>query len=479
MTASLASVGNLQPIDDLEDSLIESWREVSRATHRFLLLLREFDLRQGYKAYGNADCAEWLNWKCGIARVTAQEKVRVARALWNLPQVDAAFAKGDLSYSKVRAITRVATGVTEVDLLDYALTVSASQLDRFCSALKHGDPSDSETAARRAREGRSLTRHFREDGTGMIVVELPRAELDLVLQALDQAAALLPDDESRSLFAAGADALVAMARECLVGGREPDLEDETNGPRRSSAGDTHTVLVHVDAAALAGEGGRSDLPLPVVRRLCCDGAAVPIVENGNGDTLSVGRKQRTVPTAIRRALESRDGHCQFPGCSHRRWLDAHHIQHWADGGETSLENLVLLCSYHHTLVHEGGFRLEERGDGVRYFVRPDGRCVESPVGQVREETAGYETGRSSAEDGARRRFVHGREAGEEDSQLWHNRAFLTRPTGRTAATGDENGRYQAPGWLGQVLRRPCDRHRGGRRYLPVAGQGRPGREGGW
>src|SRR5574337_2065877 len=88
-----------RPLDDLEANLIASWRDVSQATHRFLALLREFDLRQGWRGYGNNDCAEWLNWRCGIARVTAQEKVRIAKALWTLPQIDAAFSRGELSYS--------------------------------------------------------------------------------------------------------------------------------------------------------------------------------------------------------------------------------------------------------------------------------------------------------------------------------------------------------------------------------------------
>jgi hypothetical protein len=450
-------VGDLGSIDDLESSLIDSWRGVCRATHRFLELLREFDLRQGYEAYGNTDCAEWLNWRCGIARVTAQEKVRVARALWNLPQIDSAFAKGDLSYSKVRAITRIASDRNETELLDYALTVSASQLDAYCAQVRYGDPVDSQTAARRAREGRSLTRYFREDGTGVMTVELPRAELELVLHAIDRVASDLPADEDRSLFATAADALVAMAQDSLAGA----------GAQGSSAGDSHTMLVRVDAGALGGQGGRSDLPLPAVRRLCCDGSVIQVLESDSGDVLSVGRKQRTIPTAIRRALETRDGHCQFPGCTRERWLDGHHVQHWAEGGETSLENLILLCSHHHTLMHEGGFTLERRRDGSGYFVRPDGRPVEA---QVREERASYrldssrdgdtssaedgprsaEDGPRSAEDGLRCLTIAGSPV-DPDRPGWHNRAFSTRPAWRSTCAGDDNGGYHAPGWLGQVL----------------------------
>ena len=382
-----ALVTPFQPLDDLEDDLIGSWRDVSRATHRFLVLLREFDLRQGWQAWGCADCADWLNLKCGITRNTAQEKLRVAKVLWNLPQIEEAFKRGDLSYSKVRALTRVATGINETDLLDYALGATAAQVEGYCRKLRNGSAL-STADAQRAHSGRSLSRSFREDGTGVLTVELPRESLELVLEALEQAAALLPevhDGADDTLFTRGADALVMLARDSLG---EPSGASRSSDS--SSAGAQHQVMVVVDAQALSGNGGKSDLPVESVRRLCCDGSVVPVVENGAGEVLSVGRKQRTVPTAIRRALAVRDRTCTFPGCSHDRWIDAHHIQHWAQGGQTCLDNLVLLCTHHHRLVHEGGFRIERRRDGSVYFARPDGRVVMTPSRHVAEESVGDE-----------------------------------------------------------------------------------------
>ena len=382
-----ALVTRFQPLDDLEENLISSWCEVSRATHRFLVLLREFDLRQGWQPWGCADCADWLNLKCGITRGTAQEKLRVAKALWNLPQIEEAFKRGDLSYSKVRALTRVAAAINETDLLDYALGATAAQVESFCRKLRNGS-ADSTADAQRAHAGRSLFRSFREDGTGVLTVELPRESLELVLAALEQAASLLPDvhdHEDDTLFTRGADALVMLARDSLC-----DPSGASRSSESRSAGTQHQVLVVVDAHALSGHGGKSDLPVESVRRLCCDGSVVPIVENGVGEVLNVGRKQRTVPTAIRRALVARDRTCTFPGCSHERWIDAHHIQHWAQGGETSLDNLVLLCALHHRLVHEGGFRIERRRDGSVYFARPDGRVVTTPSRHIAEESTGNE-----------------------------------------------------------------------------------------
>jgi hypothetical protein len=367
-------VRSFRPLDELESSLIESCREASRAEHRFLKLLREFDLRRGWEAYGNNDCAEWLDWRCGISRTTAQEKVRVARALWVLPKIDAAFARGALSYSKVRALTRVASDVTEAELLAYALKTSAAQCEAYCRRLRHGDPAVSADDAKRLHEGRSLTRYFRSDGSGTMTVELPRESLEVVLAALERVGSRLPEDPTRSLFAKAADALVAMAKESLAGDNAPAPAAASAGAASSSA-EGHQVVVHVDASALSGQGGESDLPLPTVRRLCCDGAVVPVLEK-HGKVLDVGRKQRTVSTAIKRALFARDRTCTFPGCHHQRFLEAHHVHHWADGGETRLDNLLLLCSTHHTLIHEGGFSVQRRQDGSCYFMRPDGRPVE-------------------------------------------------------------------------------------------------------
>jgi hypothetical protein len=145
----------------------------------------------------------------------------------------------------------------------------------------------------------------------------------------------------------------------------------------ASAADRYQVVIHVDEAALRGGAGMSDLPIETVKRLACDGSLITVVEDQNGTPLDVGRKQRTVSTPLKRALWSRDRGCSFPGCHRTRYLDAHHIHHWADGGDTSLANLTLLCSHHHRLLHEGGFRIRRDSDGVMYFQRADGRVIPS------------------------------------------------------------------------------------------------------
>lgn len=169
------------------------------------------------------------------------------------------------------------------------------------------------------------------------------------------------------------DALLLMAETLLD--RPPA---EQRGPERCQ------LVVHVDAAALAVPAARSDGPAEAgcqldsgealepetARRLACDASVVRILER-DGRPLSVGRRTRSIPTALRRALQTRDRCCRFPGCTQRHFLHAHHLRHWAHGGPTELANLIQLCRHHHKLVHEGGYSAETAPDQTLRFRRPD------------------------------------------------------------------------------------------------------------
>ena len=109
------------------------------------------------------------------------------------------------------------------------------------------------------------------------------------------------------------------------------------------------------------------------RRLACDAATVEMQHGPGGEVLDVGRRRRTISPALRRALVARDGQCRFPGVREPPLRCAHHVRHWADGGETALDNLVLLCRRHHRAVHEEGFRITLEPTGEVKFTRPDGR----------------------------------------------------------------------------------------------------------
>ena len=367
------------PIDDLDRAIVNLTARINASTYELLVLIREFDERAGWVPWGFESCAEWLHWRCDLSPGAAREKVRVAHALKQLPEISIAFSEGELSYSKVRALTRVATPEQESSLLRFARSTTASRVEERCQQIRNALP-DSVDLANRAHERRSL-RVSRDPGRGTMTmtVELPIETGELVCRALDQAVEADardappfsgPERERDSWSARQADALVTMARVYL------------NGEPSEGAGiaDAHQVVVHVDGSALLGDGdpsglARSDLSLETVRRLCCDGSVVPMADGLGGEPLCVGRKQRTVTAALRRALWARDRGCAFPGCTHKRWVAAHHVRHWVDGGTTSIDNTILLCSAHHRLVHEGGYEIRKDYQGSWYFRRSDGRAI--------------------------------------------------------------------------------------------------------
>lgn len=378
-------------IDELDAAICALARQMNAETYRLLVLIREFDERFGWAKWSFGSCAEWLAWRCQLSLSAAREKVRTAHALRRMPSIAQAFADGRLSYSKVRALTRVAEPQDEGRLLAYALSATAVQVEERCREIRNGGP-ESVGGARRAWERRALV--LRRDvvrGVLAISVEVPLVDGELIAQALERAVAAgevalgiefeLGNrpfgvcDGDREPSAGGwraqqADALVAIAKAYLAGSAA-SAEEVAAAP----AADHYQVVVHVDDSALRGSAGRSDLPIETVKRLACDGSVVTVVEDEDGTPLDVGRKRRTVSTALRRALVSRDRCCSFPGCRNRRYLQAHHLRHWAEGGATSLVNLTLLCSHHHRLLHEGGFTVRRESTRELCFRRADGRVI--------------------------------------------------------------------------------------------------------
>ena len=357
----------LREIDELDHAIVNLSARINSETYELLVLVREFDERAGWLKWGFTDCANWLHWRWDLSIGAAREKVRVAHALKSLRAVSHAFRSGELSYSKVRALARVANRKNEESLVDFALKTTAAIVEERCRELRCGTE-DSLAEANRAYLARSLTiRRDARRGVMIFTVELPMETGELVDAALDRAR-----DDSNSIefgdepwAARQADALVAVARSYLSG--------EQSAARGNT--DNYLVNVHVDHTALAGNDGRSALPVESVRRLSCDADKVTVVNGDDGEPLSVGRKTRIVPAAIRRALRARDKGCTFPGCRNSRFVDAHHVRHWAAGGETRLDNLLLLCSRHHRLVHEGGYRIDKDFQDRWIFRRPDGIAV--------------------------------------------------------------------------------------------------------
>ena len=505
-------------VEALGDRIADLAARIQAATYELLVLIRQFDERDGWEGF--ASCAHWLSWRIGLAPGAAREKVRVAHALANLPRLSEAMRRGAVSYSKVRAVTRVATPATEQALLDVALAGTAAHVEQVVRTWRRVERAAEQAEDRRRHESRAL--HTWVDDDGMVVVRgrltpevgaVLRRALDAALDAgagtagpaagadgephasgadstapeaaapdataRDAAAGEAADELAPTIAQRRADALGTVAECALAGGLD-----------KGTAGDRYQVVVHVDADTLADDGAqgedhaatarlgdsavvdgaavdraaarrpgespavggatagpgperparyvpagtyprragevspaadesspalpdglsrsvpdvegpprrrRTACPGPTggqsaldeaggihvsaetARRLACDAATVTMRHGPAGEVLDVGRRTRTISPALRRALAARDRHCRFPGCAATR-CDAHHVEHWAQGGATALGNLVLLCRRHHRAVHEEGFQVALDAAGEARFLRPDGRPLpEAPA----------------------------------------------------------------------------------------------------
>jgi 5-methylcytosine-specific restriction endonuclease McrA len=351
-------------LDQLEDELATLASHIYAGTCRWLELVAEVDRRGGFAA---SSTAEWLAWRCALTPRAAREHVRVARCLGELQLIHEAFACGELSYAKVRALTRVAEAENEEELLELARHMTASQLERAVRAYRYVTADEADELHALAYAGYT----WEPDGSLVLRARLAPEDGALFLRALEAARDRLQEREwtdehgsAEPRRPTSAEALVALADMSLRGNADT-----------ASAGERYQVVVHVEPSggSYALEDGPA-LAAETAERLACDASVVEIVER-DGVPLSVGRKTRTIPPAIRRALQARDRRCQFPGCENKRFLHAHHIQHWARGGETKLDNLVLLCPRHHRFVHEAGYSIASSGGGKLEFRDPWGAPI--------------------------------------------------------------------------------------------------------
>ncbi len=386
-------------IQKIADEICTLTGHINAATHRWLMLIAEFDRRGGWSDSVTQSCAHWLNWKCGIALGAAREKVRVARALEKLPKVSAAMERGGLSYSKVREITRIGNAENEDYLLRIAEHGTASHVERLVRAYRRCQEAEELSREARQQQNRSVMYRYDDDGSLLLTCRLPAEVGEKVLKAIDVALDQVPRNltvdvpagtrpEMVPFAARRADALGLVVESFL-----------THKVMEMAGGDRHQIVIHVAQETLkeksAGccrfEDGPS-MAAETARRFACDASVVELTEDEDGEPLNVGRKTRNISAPLRRLLKARDKGCRFPGCANARYIDAHHIHHWADGGETKPSNLLSLCRFHHRAVHEGGIRIERLDDGAYRFVMPDGDAIDPGTHQPPGDPAQMPTG---------------------------------------------------------------------------------------
>ncbi|WP_235498178.1 HNH endonuclease signature motif containing protein [Frankia sp. R43] len=338
-----------------------------------------------------------------MASALAREHLATAHALERLPAIRAAFAAGTLSYSKVRAITRVARPETEQTWLNHAEHCTAGALENLVRAYRQrsADPDD----RARTRAARRVSWCTDEDGVVHLTAVLPADEGAQLIAAIEAARDSLttttkpattkpattpgtaeprtaeehphpkPPPESESDRQRDADGLVALAESFLHHGA-PGLVHPA-----------HALVLHLRPADLqpitghgvsstGGGGAPATLPPAVLQRLGCDSLVQAMLVDPHGNPLRLGRRHRFPTSRLRTAVQARDrGTCQYPGCDHTRWLNIHHLTGWADGGRTDLDNLTLVCGTHHRHLHEEGVVLCRTPDGTIIALLSDGRTL--------------------------------------------------------------------------------------------------------
>ncbi len=346
--------------DEMEQSLSHFFGLSSAAWANACDVIVEADRAQVFLADGSPDMVQWLSSRYGLAHRTARRLVETARRLTGLPLLTERFRAGDMSFDQVEAISKVATAENEPALIDEALGLTVAGVERL---VRTADAPDRAQAAGALNSRYCYIQRSFDGLADKMTTQLPGAEMSIVESAIRERADRIPANPETGLFdpypQRMADGLVELAS-TTSGEATPaqvtvfaDLESLTDGPDGVTETDLGSILANDTA-----------------RRLSCDSIVECAVFSRN-QPLGVGRNSRTVPRWLRRQLWKRDGGCRFPGCGRINWVHAHHVVHWADGGATDLDNLILLCGFHHRFLHEHGWSITATEIGFQ-FRRADG-----------------------------------------------------------------------------------------------------------
>ncbi|HET6714385.1 MAG TPA: DUF222 domain-containing protein [Actinomycetota bacterium] len=338
-------------------------RHIAAAQVALFGVIAEVDRRGAWRDSGARDLAHWLSIRYGMSWWKADRVIKSATTLHDLPQIAAAFEAGMLGIDKVIELSRFATPQTEGELVEWAGDVTCATIRRRADLevrAAHDETAEFE-------RDRSL-RYWYQDGGRRFGLEarMPSAQGAVVAKALQRVVdqiPIMPDEHDGAYIEARrADALLALCSQRI--GADADA-------------DRATLVVHASLEALAGRRNVETehgavMPPETLQRLACDARVQVVAESDAGDPVAFGRTRREPSASMMRQLRHRDRGCRFPGCGSTAFVNAHHIVWWSRGGATDLDNLLLVCGFHHRLVHEHGWSVARAPDGrVRWF-RADG-----------------------------------------------------------------------------------------------------------
>ena len=350
--------------EELTERIDALHARISGAQRELLRLIAEGDRRELWRNSGARDMAHWISIRHGISDWKARRWIAAAYALEGLPRLSKAFSSGELGMDKVVELARFATAETEARLTRWAKGVSCACIRRKADLAARQSIEEAQDADR----SRFLSWWYLDDGKRFgLEAELPAAQGAVVAKALERLADELPampgEEDAVHADARRADALVALCSSGIAADTDPDRA---------------TVVVHAPLGALVSEGrgceveGGGVIHPETARRLLCNGRVQAVIEDEAGQPVRLGRTSREPSAWMMRHLRYRDQECRFPGCGARRYTQAHHIVWWERGGPTDLENLLLVCTFHHKLVHEYGWAVRRDPDGTARWFRSDG-----------------------------------------------------------------------------------------------------------
>jgi hypothetical protein len=366
--AALAKMNDEQLTDDLE----RTSRAKEALSGRVAQLAGEIARRQGFRAKGAASMESYLIGQLGLSRATARAFDHVAERLFDLPDLQTALSAGEVTFDKVRAIADVADPESDAEWAETAASLPVAELAELAQRWE----AQKRSGNGRGRDPERATLR-RNDAVLTLTARFPRVEYAEVCARIEAHADLLGADDETPYDERLAEALMSL------------LRDHGSGDGSSAArkGSPHLVVAHVALDDLFGDAEKEMLgadlerggliSLEVARRLACDGSFVVSLDDEAGHSMYEGRARRFPTDSQRRELWRRDRHCRFPGCSHLHLIQAHHVVPWTPRGQTDLDNLALLCPYHHHEVHSNAWSVSGNANEALNFVGPDGRVVHS------------------------------------------------------------------------------------------------------